>query len=105
MAPKLTEDERNHLGKSLEQLVSSIKKGMLVAGTDESTQRQFLRQLSEWHLNLIGKDKRGGSDAGKGAGMLDPSETVQLRAEDLRRSELLDMLEHADIQHIDVESR
>ena len=37
--------------------------------------------------------------------MLDPSETVQLRAEDLRRSELLDMLEHADIQHIDVESR
>jgi hypothetical protein len=36
---------------------------------------------------------------------IDLNQTVQLRPEDLRRRELLDMLDHAYVQHIEVEAR
>jgi hypothetical protein len=104
VAPKLTDEERLSLGKSLEGLVSSIKRGMTVVGSDNDAQREFLRQLSEWHLDLITRSRKG-SGPNPEAPDFDPNQTVQLRAEDLRHRELLDMLDHAYVQHIEVESR
>lgn len=105
VAPKLTAEERLNLGKSLEGLVLSIKKGMAVAGSDSGTQRDFLRQLSEWHLSLLSSSRRGEGVADKKGDGFDPNETVQLRAEDMRHRELLDLLDHAYIQHIEVSTR
>jgi hypothetical protein len=105
VAPKLTDEERLDLGKSLEGLVYSIKRGMTVVGSDSAAQREFLRQLSEWHLELIARNRAG---SGPGAAQdpdFDPNQTVQLRAEDLRHRELLDMLDNAYVQHIEVEAR
>jgi hypothetical protein len=105
VAPKLTAEERQNLGKSLEGLVLSIKNGMIVAGSDSGTQRDFLRQLSEWHLTLLSNRKHSDSSGEAESDAFDPNETVQLRAEDMRHRELLDLLDNAYIQHIEVGTR
>lgn len=104
VAPKATEQERMELGRSLERLVAAVKEGMVVAGCDRDARAQFLTRLSECHLQLVAPPKS--EDGGKtAAAELDLNQTVQLRPEDLRRRELLDMLDHAYVQHIEVEAR
>lgn len=104
VAPKATEQERMELGRCLERLVAAIKEGMIVAGCDRDARVQFLRRLSECHLQLVSPPKSEG-DAATATAEIDLNQTVQLRPEDLRRRELLDMLDHAYVQHIEVEAR
>ena len=104
VAPKTTEQERLELGKGLERLVAAIKEGMIVAGCDRDARVNFLTRLSECHLQLVSPHKSGEGSKASTAEM-DLNQTVQLRPEDLRRRELLDMLDHAYVQHIEVEAR
>lgn len=56
IAPKATEGEKAALGNALKALVEAVRRSMEVAGWDRAAQTVFLRQLREWHLQLIRRE-------------------------------------------------
>lgn len=105
VAPKRDDREKLELTRSLDRIVASIKRGMRIAGMSPAAQEALLRELSEWHLGLLSKATGADGEADKRGKPLKPRDTVQLDVEDMSKRELLDMLDHADIQQITVEDR
>jgi len=111
VAPKATEEDRAALTKSLDSLVASLKQAMIVAGCHPQAQSDFLRQLSEWHVKLIigrkvatqASQPDDGSAPGKSnTKKFDLDETVRLDVRDPRYRELMDMLNNASLEKIDI---
>ncbi|MFO1435177.1 MAG: DUF1631 family protein [Gammaproteobacteria bacterium] len=104
--PMLSEAEKTALRTTLPGLVKSVKRGMAAIDLPEEEQSAFLQQLREWHAQLL--SGKGGYEAITAT--FDPTraqssdDTIQLRAHDLKCRELMDMLDNAAVEHIDMDS-
>ncbi|MCC6715167.1 MAG: DUF1631 family protein [Gammaproteobacteria bacterium] len=115
IAPKATEAEKTALGNALKALVEAVRRAMDVAAWDSSAQSVFLRQLREWHLQLIkretpapppdaklpplGEVPRQPADPGAPADLAD---TVHLDVTDPHYRAYLEMLNHAIMEKIEL---
>jgi len=109
VAPIVVEKEKNAVTKELDTVVASVKEAMRMAGTDSGVQVQFLHDLSEWHVHLIARPSTDKNPKDCPRWRLEPrgghSDTVELTREEMRHKELMDLLDNADIEQIDVEDR
>lgn len=106
VAPKHSPEERRELAMQLEPLLTSVKIGMAIAGTGDDVQNQFLHALSEWHVDIIARHGAPCDDANKAGDAetgVDLSDTLQLNVRDPRYRELMDLLDHAKLEQIDID--
>jgi hypothetical protein len=102
--PMPSEAEKAALRTTLPGLVKCVKKGMAAIEMAEEKQSAFLQQLREWHARLL--SGKGGYEAITTT--FDPTrakssdDTIQLRAHELKCRELMDMLDNAAVEHIDM---
>jgi hypothetical protein len=115
IAPKVTESEKAALGSALKALVEAVRRSMDVAEWDRNAQSAFLRQLREWHLQLIrreapapppdaqrpplGEVPRQPADPNA---PVDLADTVHLDVADPHYRAYLDMLNHAIMEKIEL---
>jgi Protein of unknown function (DUF1631) len=101
VAPKEDADERRALASRLSEIVSLVHEVMDVAGTDDDDREAFLEALGEWHMEIIARAPRTPlpmppiEDSSCAA-------TVEVRIDDIRFRELLDVLEMADIERVEL---
>lgn len=115
IAPKSTEAEKAALGNALKALVDAVRRSMEVAAWDRAAQTMFLRQLREWHLQLIKRETPAPpadaklpplgevppGPAGPHA-PVDLADTVHLDVTDPHYRAYLDMLNHAIMEKIEL---
>jgi hypothetical protein len=111
IAPKATDADRASLTKSLASLLDSIRKATDVAGWQPAQRTAFLRQLSNWHVQLISRSAAateaalGENVSARGAATatkVDLDDTVQVDVRDPRYREFVDMLNHASLEKIEI---
>lgn len=115
IAPKATEAEKTALGNALKALVEAVRRAMDVAGWDSGAQSAFLRQLREWHLQLIKRETPApppdatppplgevSRQPGSPGAPADLADTVHLDVTDPHYRAYLDMLNHAIMEKIEL---
>lgn len=102
--PVPTEEEKAELVERAPELIAGLKEGMASAGIGREVQEAFLLQLRDWHVDLMAR-RKGYEAAGRA---FDPTrkpggdDTIQLDAQDIRSRELMDMLDHAEAEYIEL---
>ncbi|MGQ0658851.1 MAG: DUF1631 family protein [Chromatiales bacterium] len=104
VAPKPTNDERTQLAGSLNAIVSKLKRVMVSAGTDPATHAGFLDELARLHLSLVTPPRSARNSVAVPASESDEpgSTTVRIDVHDPRYRELLDLLQSADVDQIEL---
>lgn len=97
VAPKPTKEEKRKLTEQLDSLIINLRIGMTVAGAEDDVQEDFLAELSDWHLGLMSDMTVVGGKP------VDLSDTVQLDYNDPRYRELMDILDVASLEKIDID--
>jgi hypothetical protein len=102
--PVPTEEDKAELVERLPQLIAGLKDGMTSAGISAEEQESFLLQLRDWHVELMAR-RKGYEAAGRA---FDPTrkpggdDTLQLDVQDIRCRELMDMLDNAEAEYIEL---
>jgi hypothetical protein len=102
--PVPTEEDKAELVERLPQLIAGLKDGMTSAGISAEDQEAFLLQLRDWHVELMAR-RKGYEAAGRA---FDPTrkpggdDTLQLDVQDIRCRELMDMLDNAEAEYIEL---
>lgn len=104
VSPVPTEEEKAELVERAPELIAGLKDGMTAAGVGRDEQDAFLLQLRDWHVDLMAR-RKGYEAAGRA---FDPTrkpcgdDTIQLDAQDIRCRELMDMLDNAEAEYIEL---
>jgi hypothetical protein len=101
VAPKEDAGERRVLASKLSEIVSLAHEVMDIAGTSDGERQEFFDALGEWHMEIIARAPRTppplppvDDESGEA--------TVEVRIDDIRFRELLDVLDMADIERVEL---
>jgi hypothetical protein len=100
VAPKEDADERRELAARLGEIVSLAHEVMDIAGTTDEDRQSFFDALGDWHLEMIARAPRTPppliirDD--------DEERTVEVSINDIRFRELMDVLDMARIERVEL---
>lgn len=102
VAPKSTNEERTQLAGSLNTILAKLRRVMVSAGADLATQAAFLDQLARLHLSLVTPPRSARLEIAPPPSDDPGSTTIRIDVNDPRYRDLLDLLQSADIDQIDL---
>jgi hypothetical protein len=106
VAPKLSGDDRLRLIKHLKTVLEPLRAGLAAIGVDPATLEPFFRELSEQHLVLINPSPAAVEAANalpeSARRVPDASDTIQMNVLDPRYQKILDLLDNADVEKIEM---
>ncbi|MGE0387477.1 MAG: DUF1631 family protein [Gammaproteobacteria bacterium] len=102
VAPKSSADERVELIRAIKALLAELRHGMQAENCPAAEQSVFLQRLSDWHLGLVNLPGAAHPGAGAKPQERDLSDTFRLDLNDPRYRQIMDMLDNANVEQIDM---